>query len=362
MPTTVPRRWSDLTPAWMTTALERDFPGVAVAHLEVGDTEEGTNRRARVRLSYSAGTGPETVFVKMPGRPLHRLALAALGASGTEAFLAASDLQLPLEHPHLYGGAVDQVRMSAVVVMEDVTDRAGRPNQATMALTPEQVRFGLDGLARLHASLWGRPRPPELAFLRPWRLSRAWAPLSTASLANGVRRLRRSGQSSLVSVDVRVLERQFRASAGLAATGPQTLLHGDPHLGNTYSVGRDQTGFFDWQLARIGSWSHDVGYFMVGSLSVEDRRAHQDHLLTGYLDTLHRLGVDAPAFDAAWARYCASPAFGLATWLHVISAGTFQSREAALATLERFAAAYDELGTRRWLGTGGDGDLRWWGK
>ena len=69
-------------------------------------------------------------------------------------------------------------------------------------------------------------------------------------------------------------------------------------------------------------------------------------LLGGYLDALGRAGTrTVPDFDAAWARYRATPAFGLCTWLHTIAAGSFQPFELCVATLERFAAAYEDLGT-----------------
>jgi len=145
--------------------------------------------------------------------------------------------------------------------------------------------------------------------------------------------------------DIHVLAAQFKASARRAAAGLQTVLHGDPHPGNTYATAAGGTGFYDWQLARLGHWAHDVGYFLVGSLGVEDRRAQEGVLLEGYLDTLGRLGVRRPRAARAWEHYRATPAFGLATWLHTLSFETFQPEDACLAAITRFAAAYDDLGT-----------------
>ena len=343
----VPRRWSDVTPGWMTEALQQEWPGVSVADAKVLDAVDGTNRRARVKLSYSAGTGPASVFVKREGRMLHRLALVALGALTAEARLAQSGARLPIEHPSSYAAAIDLARMAAVVVMEDVVAGGCRPNEATTPLPVEEVRHGLEGLASLHAAFWDRPLPAGLQFLRPWRLGRKWAPVSAASLARGIRRLEASaGRGAMPrGLDALGLERQFRRSATLAAAGPQTVLHGDPHPGNTYSLPGSRTGFYDWQLVRLGNWSHDVGYFLAGSLSVQDRRASERDLLSGYLEDLERAGVRAPGFARAWELYRATPAFGLGTWMHTISAGTFQADDVCVATIERFAAAYSDLGT-----------------
>jgi hypothetical protein len=320
-----------------------------IDRMDVGAVAEGTNRRARVRLSYSAGSGPESVFVKAHSRVLHRLALLALRALSAEARLADSDVVLPLEHPVLYAGGFDPHRLATVVVMEDVVTVGGRPNDASAPLAVAEVRNGLGELARLHAAFWDRPLPSALGFVHPWRLGRLWAPVSKANLRRGLWRLAATGHAEVMppGVDARTLERQFRRSAAWAATGPQTLLHGDPHPGNTYVLPAARTGFYDWQLVRTGNWSHDVGYFLAGSLEVEDRRAHEQDLLSGYIDALRRGGVDAPGFERAWAQYRATPAFGLATWLHTLAVGSFQPDLVSVATIRRFATAYRDLETGR---------------
>jgi hypothetical protein len=326
----------------MTDALAPHFPGAVVSGVSIGDVANGTNRRARVRLRYQSGRGPESVFVKREGRVLNRLALSALGALESEARLFDSGVQLPLEHATPYAAGVDRRRLSTVVVMEDITLRSGHPNVATVALTAAQVQSGLRGLARLHAAYWDRPLPETLRFLRPWQLSPAWAPLSLASLARGLRLLRagRHARALPPLASAATLERGFRRWATIAVTGPQTVLHGDPHPGNTFALADEVTGFYDWQLIRTGNWSHDVGYFVVASLDMADRRAHERSLLGFYLAELTQAGAPAPDFEAAWRLYRLTPAFGLGTWLHTLSGGGFQPIEQCLATIERFSAAY----------------------
>jgi hypothetical protein len=326
----------------MTVALAGYFPGAVVSEVRIGDVADGTNRRARVRLRYQSGRGPESVFVKREGRVLNRLALLALGALESEAQLFDSGVRLPLEHPTPYAAGVDTWRLATVVVMEDVTLRLARPNEAIVALTVGQVRSGLRGLACLHAAYWDRPLPEPMRFLRPWRLGKAWAPVSLASLARALRLLRSGGHARLLppGADAATLERRFRRWATVAVSGPQTVLHGDPHPGNTYTLPGEVTGFYDWQLVRTGNWSHDIGYFMISSRAVADRRAHERSLLRYYLDELTNEGAPAPRFEDAWRLYRQAPAFGLGTWLHTLSGGGFQPIEQCLATIERFGAAY----------------------
>jgi Phosphotransferase enzyme family len=340
----------------MTAAISRRHPGAVVGAVSVTDVADGTNRRARVHLGYRSGQGPASVFVKTHGRLLNRLALVALRALEAEARLAESGVVLPLETPQPYLGAFHRRRLEVVVVLEDITLRGGRPNDAASPLDAGEVRSGLDGLARLHAAYWDRPLPPALFFLRPWRLTRAWSAVSAVNLARGLRRWRQSGRPNLMPrhLNARSLEAQFRTSASLAATGPQTVLHGDPHPGNTYALPYSRTGFYDWQLVRTGHWSHDVGYFLVGSLAPEERRRHEGHLLQGYLDSLEQAGVKTvPDIDEAWARYRVTPAFGLCSWLHTIGAGSFQPVELSVSTLERFGCAYEDLGTAALILTAG---------
>lgn len=328
----------------MTAALARRFPGAVVDHVAIEDVAAGTNARARVRLGYRHGHGPESVFVKREGSVLNRLALSVLGAVEAEARLVAAEGELPLEHPRLYAAATDHRRLAAVVVMEDVTARGARPNDATVPLTPDQVRDGLDGLARLHARHWARHLPPVLEWVRPWRLNAGWSAVSWPSLARGLALVHKHGGGAAHGLDARAIDRGFRGWARTAERGPQTLLHGDPHPGNTYTLPSGGIGFYDWQLVRTGTWVHDVGYFVVGSLATADRREHERDLLQHYLRRLAAEGVTPPQPDSAWRLYRETPVFGLGSWLHTLSGGGFQPVQLCLATIERFAAAYAELG------------------
>ena len=60
----IPQGWDAISADWMTAALADHFPGVQVDDVAVVLRDDGTNRRARLQLTYSAGTGPATVFAK----------------------------------------------------------------------------------------------------------------------------------------------------------------------------------------------------------------------------------------------------------------------------------------------------------
>ena len=132
---------------------------------------------------------------------------------------------------------------------------------------------------------------------------------------------------------------------GTLTTTPQTLLHGDAHIGNTYLTPAGDVGFLDWQMARRGNWTLDVGYFLQGAITIADRRAHERALLAEYRDALGLQDAELPSPEEIWLRYRASVAHGLALWLVTASAdgGMWQRAEVAVALAQRYAAAFGDL-------------------
>ena len=56
LPLSVPKSWDEFTPAWMSAALAEHHPDAVVDEVAVELRDDGTNRRARLALSYSAGS------------------------------------------------------------------------------------------------------------------------------------------------------------------------------------------------------------------------------------------------------------------------------------------------------------------
>jgi len=118
----VPQGWDAVTPEWMTGAPADAFPVVEVSDVVVALRDDGTNRRARLALSYAAGSGPATVFVKAPD-PEHAAVNARTGGVFNEPRLFASGVSLPLDHPQVYFALIDEPRLDFVMVMEDILVR-----------------------------------------------------------------------------------------------------------------------------------------------------------------------------------------------------------------------------------------------
>jgi hypothetical protein len=101
-------------------------------------------------------------------------------------------------------------------------------------------------------------------------------------------------------------ERVIRGFKTLWATTNEKLkcvVHGDSHIGNTFITPQGEPGFLDWQGLHTYSALHDVSYFIVGALSVEDRRANEVELLDHYLAMLKERGGPELKREEIWDDY-----------------------------------------------------------
>ena len=67
---------------------------------------------------------------------------------------------------------------------------------------------------------------------------------------------------------------------------PEISPDGDPHIGQHLPAAQRRGRVLHWQVARRGNWSLDLGYFLEGALTVEDRRRSERALLEEYLESL----------------------------------------------------------------------------
>jgi Phosphotransferase enzyme family len=341
---TVPKDWAELTPDWMTVALAERHPDAVVDTVTVVLRDDGTNRRARLGLTYSAGSGPSSVFVKAVD-PDHKFLIKLTSGLLHEPRLFNAKVELPLEHPLVYAAVIDDVDEDFLLVMEDLTVRGADPRDATRPLTVEQAANGVRGLGRMHGRYWGRRvELPELDWLEPFV---PWEGMGAAPLPAALDRLGDDAPASVHALTIGgLIEDVWKPYIRTLTVGPPTLLHGDAHVGNTYLLPDGTVGFLDWQVARRGNFSLDLGYFLQGALTTEDRRRHERTLLETYRDALELPADEMPSEDEVWTAYRASVAHGLTLWLCTASAGELWQRpDIALALAQRYSAAYEDLHT-----------------
>ena len=344
----IPAQWADITPAWMTTAISRRHPDAQVAEVRLLLNDDGTNRRARFGLTYSSGSGPATVFAKAESdTPQIREAHVRNGNMFNEPLLLNSEVSLPIEHPFAYMAVIDEPGLNYLIVMEDLVARGADPRNVMRPLSVDQVASGVRGLARLHGHYWNRvANHPALEWVQPFLPTQGWQAPMKDGIRAGIERTKRVLPGAVTKLSGEELQSLWSRYIGSLTKGPQTLLHGDPHVGNSYILPDGEVGFLDWQVVRSGNWSLDVGYFIQSALTEEDRQRSEVDLLEEYRISLGIMSGQCPSSEEAWLRYRASVAHGLIIWL-VTAASTKQvhSPEICLEMVQRYAAAFAELDT-----------------
>ncbi len=329
----------------MTAALARVHPDAVVGEVRVDMRDDGTNRRARLALSYSSGSGPATVFVKAVD-PDHKAMIKMTSGLLHEPRLFNSNVDLPLEHPLVYAAPIDEADEDFLLVMEDLTARDADPRDATRPLTVEQAANGVRGAgpdARRSSGARASSGPSWTGWSRSCR-GTACSTRRCPRRWNGSARTRPASVHAL-TIDG-LIEDVWKPYIRTLTVGPPTLLHGDAHIGNTYLLPDGDVGFLDWQVARRGNFALDLGYFLQGALTTEDRRRSERALLEEYRDALGLPADELPSPDEVWLRYRASVAHGLTLWLCTASAGELWQRpDIALALAQRYSAAYEDLQT-----------------
>jgi len=272
-PDRIPLDWEEVTPEWMTAALQKQLPGVKVGDVSIVTRDDGSNRRARFALTYGEGSGPETVFLKAHAAA-NREAHLKNNNLWNEAHLFASGEPIPVDHPFCYKSIIDVEGLDFLLVMEDIKLRGADPRDATRPMTVKQVANGLRGLARLHSHYWGLSGEtnPNFRWIHTWEPTEGWQVILRAAVPIGLASGKEMIPDSLGQFTADEVAKNWVRYVSTLSRDPVTLVHGDTHIGNTYVLPNDEVGFLDWQVVRRGRWSLDVGHFLISALTKEDRR------------------------------------------------------------------------------------------
>jgi hypothetical protein len=322
-PARVPSCVELITPAWLTAALCRAVPGARVLAVRDGGGTSGTTYRRRLELDLDdvarAGGVPGTVFTKSAPGVLQRITLAITGP--VEAlFYTRLRPQLRIEAPVCFHGVVDERRMAAITVLEDlVATKQATFLDPTTRVTREMAEQIVTTLAWIHGPLAGSPAATRFTktYQRMWQ--------DALTLANIERYFLRCFDEAgeLLAEPVRRHPRRawnaVLRSIAVHGRRPATVLHNDVHLGNWYRTGDGRMGLCDWQAVVRGHWSRDLAYALVTTLTVEDRRAWERDLVQLYLQELGAAGGGPVSMDEAWQAYREQTWGALAFWAPTFS-------------------------------------------
>jgi hypothetical protein len=357
-PGEIPERLEDLKTEFLTSIICARHAGAVVDSFELldikryGDAMVSTSDRLKIKLHFTPGSprGLDTVvLIKMK-----RNSDAVLGMlyANEVDFYNRLRSELDIEAPRSLGGVCDVTSARFYLLLEDLSLRGARFPNATVKVTVDEVRAILEQLGRLHAHFWNSPR---LKTSLNWYQSHVAGPLHDFIAVA-------APQTVAAELEANAMKRQLVADLGMTADRlwvgmcavqrhqarlPQTILHGDCHIGNTYLLPQGSAGLLDWQLTVRGAWAHDVNYLIITALSTEERRMHERELLRDYCEALRRCGVsNPPRSEEAWREYRRAVVWSFYLgWLTTPIANYGEAIN--VANLQRLSAAFADLETAR---------------
>lgn len=354
--TPLPTNPAGLTPEWLTKALHSSgfLPTGAVTAVEstvIGAGVGFIGTIARLELTYDgapAGT-PSTVIAKLPSEdPGSRMVGVAFGLYEREVRFY-SDLAgvCGLATPKPFFSYYDATAGQAVILLEAL--EGGEWGDQVAGATPDQAALAIDAIGAFHAKWW---KSPELAAY-PWITSGIETirqPIQMMYEAVWRTAIERFGH--LFPDDIRAhipdFGRRTMAALDQMAEFPETLVHGDYRPDNLFfgAPGSDHPIVVcDWQGPGRGPGVVDAAYFIAGSMSPDDRRAHEDELLRRYHNHLLEGGVKDYSFAQLkedYRGYFAGVIAGGVVLLGTLPEGNERGRMLIESTLTRFLAAMQD--------------------
>ncbi len=348
----VPVSAQTITPEWLTAVLCRDTPGAEALGFETSDGSSGTSTRLAIRVDYNdAGVEaglPTRLFAKTTTALSQRILLGGgKMIDGETRFFRDFRPLIDMEAPIGYWGAADPGSWRSIALMEDVAaTRGARFSEPSARIEREQMEDLVRNLARLHRTFWGGQRIEGLKTTVEALQAYLGAIDMKKRCEVGLRRAESVVPESLHGRAERLWAGVAKAIGLATEEMPLTLLHGDPHIGQTYVTDAGRMGYVDWQVVMRGGWAHDFAYTVNSGCAPEDRRAWDADLLRAYLDELGAVDGGAPTFDEAWTAYRQQSMFAYAAWAFTIGRAAYQPRmqstETCLTLLERITTAIDD--------------------
>ena len=301
----IPPTVEEVTPAWLTDALRGSgtLDGGMVTGFGAEQIGQGVGLMGllhRLTPTYDGGSGPATVVLKTPvDHEMTRFVARTFQFYGKEvAFYRTAADRSPLTTPRCLASAHDPESDDFVLLLEDLGE-AEVHNQLD-GCPPDLAEAAVRALARHHTEFWESSTfAAELSWL-PF----GWAPPLPQGVQHGVANAWEpflAGFGDRVDDDIRAIGERFPTVVEELMYFPDkatTLAHGDYRLDNLF-FRRHHAGpeviAIDWQICVKTVGAYDLGYFISQSLTVEDRRSHEERLLDIYRATLAEAGIDYPA-------------------------------------------------------------------
>ena len=350
----LPRHLHEVTPQWLSGLLQHRYPGIEVREMSIVEVKNSHTTKLRLALEFND-------VGRAAGLP-RQLCLKSNWSDGFESgdicelearfyFMMREQLQAPMPASY-YADWDGDGGGRGIVVMEDLSAAQGRFGNSADQLGVDGVAKGLESLAVLHGALWSSP----LLASQPWLKTSMDTAVDTDQVLRNYNYIAlnlakpsyRAFLPRWIIDTPELLAHAFDHLAEFARSqpGPRCLVHGDSHQGNSFlradGESKGERVWHDWQLVRQGQPWRDVTYFMLGALTIEERRASASGLIRHYREALIAAGArDVPDQDTAWEHFRRWPVYGMQAWLGNVD----QWGQGGQHMVERFFAAAEDLDT-----------------
>lgn len=345
---TIPQRYEDIDASWVTAALRRSWPEVAVSRVERGPVFGFKQNKFRIKVDYVAGGEgkPDSFIVKgnFPGENDPATGSAWAMANELRSFRDIVPLVAAPAGPRWHH--IDVSDEASAIIMEDLTPQGATFFHAHHTLDLGQAMGFMDAFARMYASSWNSPMFGEGGAMGPGTLAHENRRMvndvyfPTFFTAENWRSYVELPRGRALPRAFQDMGRAQQAWSRLWSLLPQTamvVIHGDEHLGNLYVTASGQPGLIDW-VARPEHWPIGLSYFLLCALDIADRRTWEKALLSHFLSRLRAYGVaDAPSFEEAWFFYRCAAFYPVVTWLN--NSAVWQPEAINTANVVRAATA-----------------------
>lgn len=307
---TFPRQPEELTAAWLTETLRR--AGVLhvarVVSYEVrpfAETAGLLGQNMIVRLAYDTPeeAAPQSIFAKFALANADKRAGWRTSYVQEVRFYQHFAQRVALPTPRAYFSEFDDETGHFLLLLEDCS--YGEAGDRLTGCSLDRARLAVAEIAAFHATWWQHPEVQHYSGKYTHDAAVGWQ----AMYSSAVERLDDIAEIPRDPELVRTIKEfapQLANSMDYQRSGPYTLIHHDYHLGNLIFVDTDdgpKVLVIDWQDLSVGHGPTDIAMLLGYSFSIDDRRAHEQELLTLYHNTLLAHGVTDYSFEQCWDDY-----------------------------------------------------------
>lgn len=319
----IPKSPSDITANWLTDILTQagtiqkaHVTGIQTEPIGIGIGFIGRIVQIRLRYDTIEPDAPHTLVAKFPSTDpkLQRYWQKEPSLYEIEnRFYKHIAQHTTLRTPKQYYGAFDHANQKGLLLLEDLT--ALRPGDQVTGSSRSDAEIIVHDMAHFHADFWENDKLRSIDGLASFntnveglhqRYLDAWPAFSTKFADH-------------LTKDI-IETNQMVAQHGIAvrnhlATTPQTFVHGDFRSDNLL-LDHDAVVVVDWGGYRKGTCMWDLNQFICQSLTIENRRQHEQSLLTQYLQALQ--SRDIPYDTNLFHHHYRATTF--ITWIKIVRA------------------------------------------